>query len=166
MRGCAAGLLSAVAAFFFAVALTMGGEAGLGPVLIVAIWGLIPALAAVQIMRSGNRETTAMKEAREAALERRALEVAAGNHGVVTPATLALGTRGVTIAAAKKLLERLAVDGFCTVDSDDAGRLVYRFAVGGEEAEEELSPEEWVERMSGQRMAGDPPVTRGVSTKE
>ncbi|MBI2300374.1 MAG: hypothetical protein HYU66_15750 [Armatimonadetes bacterium] len=166
MRGCLVGFLGAVAAFFFACAVSAGAEAGLGTALIILVWGLIPAIAAAQIYRSGRRETAAVREAREAALERRALEVAAGNHGVVTPSTLALGARGVTIAAAKKLLDRLAVDGFCTVDSDDAGRLLYRFAVGGEAAEEELSPEEWVARMSRQRMSGAPPATRGVSAEE
>lgn len=152
-RGCSVGCLSVTGAFWLAVAFTSAlGTDGFGVLLVMGVAALA---AAFLQARKGLAEQAAAREAVRGLQEKKILDIAARHDGQVSPAQVAMETTGLTVKAAKAFLDDLARDGFCTVDSDDSGHLYYRFAIGqapDTEEPEQLSPDEWVERMSGHRQ--------------
>ena len=169
--GIGAGCLFGVATFSFVVAAQVLQTADLGTALVLAAMGAFPAWLGWAILQQAKKQAKELDAAQAARVEKQVLALAAGNHGVVTPAMVTMRVAGVSVAAAKKLLEQLAADGFCGVETDDQGRILYRFPVGETAVVDEsddlsLSPEEWVRRMGGtrqSRMTGEDTRDRGVS---
>ncbi len=149
-RGCGAGCLTATGLFFAFVAFS--SAEGLSMMLFfLGLTGVMWALAGLNI-RAMLADKQAARERLRELQERSILEIAARHDGLISPAQVAMETRGLTVKAARALLDELAREGFCTLDSDDQGRPFYQFDVGqSRETGEELSADEWVERMSGQR---------------
>ncbi len=155
-RGCGAGCLSTVGAFFLAVAvsaLAEGGAGSLAGAMFLLACAGFPLWMAFSLVGSMRRDALARQELSRERAERVCLQVAARNGGRVTPTMVALNSAEVTVAEAKEILDRLARGGFCTMDSDDHGSVFYQFDLGQRPAEAgQVEPDRWVETMT-RRMA-------------
>lgn len=97
--------------------------------------------------------------------ERAVLRTVAEHDGRVTPVLVALGGDDLSIAEARELLDDLARQGLCAVDSDERGALYYDFNIGPQaDRLARLSPEEWVAATSA-RLHGDEPEELSSSTR-
>jgi hypothetical protein len=110
--------------------------------------GLVLLAAAFAVLRSARRRAAEAVTAAVARLERGLLQLAARHDGLVSAAQAALEIPGLTVAAARDELERLAHEGFCSLETDDQGRTWFLFPVGQPAPGE--SPEQWVARQTGQ----------------
>ncbi len=174
-QGCA-NPMSAVFAFFAAFFLLAGFGGNAGP-LFFFIFLMLPLWLAGQQRRAAAQAAyraqrydyvqPPVPEVRDRAwLERQILRVAARHGGTVTPAQITMAVEGIDLATARAALDALAEEGHAVLDSDDAGRPIYAFAVGERQTDSrDVSPEEWVRQHSpGQsRLRGEADDERTVS---
>lgn len=142
--------------FFIGAGLDAFATYGLGTTLILLTMGVLPVWVALQLIASARQEQARQASQAVEDAERVILRVASRHGGRVTPALAVAEGRHLTVARAREVLEELAAEGLCTPEADDDGNLYYQFSVGGRTSgratsEEDLSPEEWVEYMSGRR---------------
>lgn len=160
--GCMFGV-SLVFAGLTALALARGAGAD---ALAVLLMGALPAWLGWSLWSSATRALREQELADRARTERAILELAAANHGQVNPTLVTMKVPGLSIRASQELLAKLALDGFCHADSDDHGRPIYVFPLGGANTSEpELSPDEWVARMQTRMTGQDASEASSVSSR-
>ncbi len=116
-----------IAAVFSVVYITTGKWFWLFP---AGFGGLIPMLTGIKHMianaslpkRNRDQETRQLK----ADLERKILQVAKNNDGLVTPAVAALET-GLPLEEMDSFLGSMASKGYARADIEESGRMVYVF---------------------------------------
>lgn len=140
-----------IGVLFLGMAIDMFLETTLGAGLFSLGLGAIFMFAAFYQLKGMRALAEAAAADIEARHERLILSIAARNHGLVTPAAIVMQSRELTIAAARKLLDSLARDELCLPETDAQGNLCYRFALGQDQPEQDLSPEDWVDAMSARR---------------
>lgn len=92
--------------------------------------GLIPMLTGIKKMISNRSlpKRTREQESKQlkADLERKVLQVAKDNNGIVTPTVAALET-GLPLEEMDSYLSKMASKGYARADVEDSGRMVYIF---------------------------------------
>jgi len=120
------------------------------------------------MVQSGLRDAATRRNRVAASIERQILNVAAAHKGRISPAMVTMEVQGLDIAGARRQLDTMAREGYCTVDSDDAGRPYYTFPIGPPTTDD-VSPEDWVKQVSGARprtrMTGEQTDEQTTSTE-
>lgn len=142
------------------------GEAAAAPKVIFLFIVLV---AVVMAIRVRMERTVAVDEAlggRHAHLrrERAILQAAMRNGGRVTPAQAALAGDDMAIAEAKEILDSLAKQGLCAVDSDDRGQVYYDFSLAVGQPGAELSGEAWVDAAAARMTDADEAASEEAQT--
>ena len=155
------GLWAVILSFYMLLGM---GHAGVGIGALMPLLVMIGVFLVVLRLIGGAVGQTASLPADPRAIhEKAALRAAARNHGYITPAELVLESRGLSISDAKELLDQLTGEGWCEVDADENGRLVYHFEVGRKHTSaDDLSAEEWVEAASARMRGTDDEDTESV----
>ncbi|NUQ00681.1 MAG: hypothetical protein HUU35_12585 [Armatimonadetes bacterium] len=156
LKSCSAGCLSMIGAFLVAVGFSQISDGGSFALLLFFLSSAgVPLWLAWSLQRSAMVDMRRQQELRREWQERQILRIAAAHDGRVTPSLVAMHSGDIGLEEARRILQQLAVDGYCTCDSDSQGTLYYEFDLGGEaRPRERLSAEEWVESMSQRRMTG------------
>lgn len=152
-RGCSAGCLVMIGMLFAAAGVDLLLEASFGAALMAFVMGGMPMYLAWNLLQDAKRAVAERTEASQARIERSILRLAQSRDGRVTPAMVAMDVQGVTVKEAKRILDEMTRQNLCGMDSDARGHVFYCFTAermtGQEQTDEELSAEQWVERMTG-----------------
>lgn len=150
-KGCGGGCLSLVGLTFL-----LYGWAGLHSNFAPLGWffltaGAVPLALAVALFRGAAADARRRAEWLAGQEERLVLQAALRHRGRLTPTMVAVSSAGITIARAREILDRLAREQVCGLESDDRGNVYYVFDLGQLDPlhEEPLEAEEWVRRMTG-----------------
>ncbi len=163
-KGCGAGCLTMVAAFFAYCGIYAGvTDGGVALAVFFLIMGAVPGWLAFALVRGDQADRRARAERLRQQQERQILQVAAQHDGQVTPALVTMNVPHVTIAQAKAILDSLAKDGFCAIDSDPQGNVFYAFDLGQHTPRAEAAPDEWVSQAARSRLTGEADETQSTT---
>jgi len=95
----------------------------LAEMVLVVLFSLVPLFLGVLIIYRVKIQTG---HRRMEALEKEILELAKTNGGILSVQDLAMKTR-LSLEESKTMLENFFADGWCGIDMDEAGRVIYIF---------------------------------------
>ena len=95
----------------------------LAEMVLVVLFSLVPLFLGVLII---YRVKTQTRHRRMEALEKEILELAKTNGGILSVQDLAMKTR-LSLEESKTMLENFFADGWCGIDMDEGGRVIYIF---------------------------------------